>query len=254
MQELVKITESPGGKQVVSARELHQFMVVEANGGQKGEMFAHWIKRMLDYGFIQGVDYQTYEYDLYGNPIAEISKSDNQEVRVHKREYALTLETAKQIAMIQNNDKGREVRKYFIECERKLKLALPDFNNPAEAARAWATQYEEKQKALEEAKRLQEKVAEDAPKVEYFDKLIDKDLLTNFRDTAKELKVKQATFIKFLLDRGYVYRDQRQKLKPHSSHMDLFEIKEFISDKGFASTQTFINPKGRATFLRLLEI
>lgn len=107
MQELIKISESPGGKQVVSARELHQFMVVEANGGQKGEMFAHWIKRMLDYGFIYGVDYQVFEYDVYGNLLAESSKSDNQDVRVHKREYSLTLDAAKQIAMIQNNDNGR---------------------------------------------------------------------------------------------------------------------------------------------------
>jgi prophage antirepressor-like protein len=108
--------------------------------------------------------------------------------------------------------------------------------------------------ALIEKEELKNKIALDAPKVEYFDKLVDRDLLTNFRDTAKELGVKQNEFINFLLDRKYIYRDQKGNLKPSASHMDLFDLKEFVSPKGFASTQTFINPKGRATFLRLLEI
>jgi len=87
MEQLIKITESEG-KKVVSARELHNFLVVEANGGQIGEMFAHWIKRNLEYlEAKQGIDYGIIEFDYSGNIIAKSSKSNNQEVTVHKRDY-----------------------------------------------------------------------------------------------------------------------------------------------------------------------
>lgn len=117
--ELIKIYTGS----LVNARELHQFLVVEAKGGQKGEMFANWIKRMLAYDFKLGQDYTTIGYNYKGdlveeNGVAKFSKSDNQ--KVSKREYFLTLDCSKQIAMIQNNDKGREARKYFIQCEEAL--------------------------------------------------------------------------------------------------------------------------------------
>lgn len=94
------------------------------------------------------------------------------------------------------------------------------------------------------------------PKAEYFDDLVDRHLLTNIRDTAKELKIKQNVFVKFLLEKKYMYRDKKGKLQPYSSALedDLFEVKEFVNDKtGFTSTQTLITPKGRETF-RLLMI
>lgn len=91
------------------------------------------------------------------------------------------------------------------------------------------------------------------PKADYFDELVDRNLLTNFRDTAKQLGVKEREFINFLLDKKYIYRDKRGKLKPYADKNEgLFEIKEFVNEKtGFASTQTLITPKGRETF-RLL--
>lgn len=94
------------------------------------------------------------------------------------------------------------------------------------------------------------------PKAEYFDDLVDRHLLTNIRDTAKELKIKQSVFVKFLLDKKYMYRDKKGKLQPYSSALEdnLFEVKEFVNEKtGFTSTQTLITPKGRETF-RLLMI
>ncbi|MBR1750871.1 MAG: phage antirepressor KilAC domain-containing protein [Ruminococcus sp.] len=94
------------------------------------------------------------------------------------------------------------------------------------------------------------------PKADYFDELVDRRLLTNIRDTAKELHIKQNAFVKFLLDKKYMYRDKKGKLQPYSSALDddLFEVKEFVNDKtGFSSTQTLITPKGRETF-RLLMI
>ncbi|WP_202798723.1 phage antirepressor KilAC domain-containing protein [Desulfosporosinus sp. OT] len=91
------------------------------------------------------------------------------------------------------------------------------------------------------------------PKAEYFDALVDHNLLTNFRDTAKELKIKEHIFINWILDKGYVYRDAKGKLKPYADYVPaLFEIKEKQRDK-WAGTQTLITPRGRETFRLLLQ-
>lgn len=66
------------------------------------------------------------------------------------------------------------------------------------------------------------------PKAEYFDALVDRNLLTNFRDTAKELHIKQSEFINWLLSKKYVYRDQKGKLKPYAKYVpELFQLKEW---------------------------
>mgnify|MGYP002519001347 CR=1 FL=1 len=91
------------------------------------------------------------------------------------------------------------------------------------------------------------------PKAEYFDELVDRNLLTNFRETAKQLKVGEREFISFLLGKKYLYRDARGKLVPYADkNKGLFEIKEWFNEKsGSAGTQTLVTPKGRETF-RLL--
>lgn len=91
------------------------------------------------------------------------------------------------------------------------------------------------------------------PKADYFDELVDRNLLTNFRETAKQLQVKEKEFIRFLLEKKFIYRDKRGKIQPYADKNNgLFEVKEFSNKKtGFASTQTLITPKGRETF-RLL--
>lgn len=93
------------------------------------------------------------------------------------------------------------------------------------------------------------------PKADYFDELVERNLLTNFRETAKQLEVKEKVFIQFLLDKKYVYRDKRGKLLPYADKNDgLFEVKECFNEKTqWSGTQTFITPKGRETF-RLLFI
>ena len=93
------------------------------------------------------------------------------------------------------------------------------------------------------------------PKAEYFDELVDRNLLTNFRETAKQLGIKERGFVQFLLDKKYVYRDKRGKLMPYADkNSGLFEVKECINEKTqWSGTQTLITPKGRETF-RLLAI
>ncbi|KHF33421.1 Phage antirepressor protein KilAC domain protein [Paenibacillus sp. P1XP2] len=106
---------------------------------------------------------------------------------------------------------------------------------------------------LETVRKANEQIAIMQPKAEYFDNLVERNLLTSFRETAKELKIKEREFIGWLLDRRYVYRDAKGKLQPYAQHVpDLFEIKEWgRGDK--AGTQTLVTPKGRETFRLLLE-
>ena len=74
------------------------------------------------------------------------------------------------------------------------------------------------QKTLEEREaRISELTVENqilAPKADYFDALVDRNLLTNFRDTAKQLGIKEREFVKFLIEKKYIYRDKGGKLHP----------------------------------------
>lgn len=93
------------------------------------------------------------------------------------------------------------------------------------------------------------------PKAEYFDELVDRNLLTNFRETAKELGIKPKAFVAWLLEKKFLYRDQKGKLLPREDKNNgLFEVKEAKNDKTqWSGVQTLITPKGRETF-RLLYL
>ncbi len=92
------------------------------------------------------------------------------------------------------------------------------------------------------------------PKAEYFDHLVDRNLLTGLRETAKELGTKEKVFVRFLLDRKYLYRDKKGRLLPYAQYVDdLFTVKECINEKTqWAGTQTMVTPKGRETFRLLI--
>ncbi len=92
------------------------------------------------------------------------------------------------------------------------------------------------------------------PKAEYFDELVDRNTLTNFRETAKQLGVPPKKFVDFLLDHKYIYRDKRGKLMPYEmKNKGLFEIKECFNEKSrWSGTQTLITPKGRETIKQLM--
>lgn len=99
-----------------------------------------------------------------------------------------------------------------------------------------------------------QKIKELEPKANYYDHLVDKNLLTNFRNTAKQLNIPQKAFIDFLLANDFVYRDKHQRLLPYSrKNKGYFEVKEWISEDGrLVGIQTLITPKGRNYFLVLL--
>lgn len=93
------------------------------------------------------------------------------------------------------------------------------------------------------------------PKADYFDELVERNTLTNFRETAKMLEITQKKLVSFLLEKKYLYRDKKGKLMPYAEKNNgLFEIKECFNEKTqWSGTQTLVTPKGRETF-RLLII
>ncbi|UOR05847.1 antA/AntB antirepressor family protein [Hymenobacter aerilatus] len=106
MQDLITITPNPNGngQQVVSARELHTFL-------ESKQDFSTWIKnRIKKYGFVENVD-----FEVYHNLV------ENLEGGRPTIEYALLLDTAKELSMVEGNEKGRIARRYFIQCEKQLK-------------------------------------------------------------------------------------------------------------------------------------
>lgn len=123
---------------------------------------------------------------------------------------------------------------------------MPNFKNPAEAACAWADQYE---KTLA----LEAKNKELKPKAQYFDALVERSLLTGFRDTAKELGLKQNEFIRILIDNGYVYKTPKGEIRPIAKYAnDLFELKDFKSlHNEHAGVRTWITVKGKKVFQML---
>lgn len=100
------------------------------------------------------------------------------------------------------------------------------------------------------------KIAELSPKAKYFDSLVDSKLLTTFRDTAKELHIPPKQFTQWLVDKGYVYRDRHNMIKPYEQYRKsgLFKMKDFLTPAGFSNVQTYITVKGKETFRLLLSV
>lgn len=228
MNDLIKVNYDNADCPTVSGRELHTALEVKT-------AYKDWFPRMCEYGFTEGEDFCSFLSESTGGRPAT--------------DHMVTIPMAKELCMLQRTEKGSFFRKYFIKVEE-----------------AWNSPEMIMKRALEIAnsrvKELQINVANLTvdneimrPKAEYFDELVDRNLLTNIRDTAKELKVKQKDFVNFLLDKKYLYRDKSGKLLPYAKHADsgLFELKEFVNDKtGFSSIQTLVTPKGKETFRLLI--
>lgn len=106
-------------------------------------------------------------------------------------------------------------------------------------------------KQQEKIEQQQKLLAEQAPKADYFDNLVERNTLTNFRDTAKQIGLKQNQFIELLIRDKFIYRDKKGKIKPYSQHANtLFKLKDW-GDEHKSGLQTLITPQGKETF-RLL--
>lgn len=234
MNELIKISYENAERPTVSGRELHEALEVKT-------AYKDWFPRMCEYGFTEGEDF---------NPLKneQVRTEGNRQVSRELTDHQLTIPMAKEICMLQRSEKGKQFRQYFIRVEEAwnspemiMKRALEIANEKVKALQVSVSQLTVDKQIMQ-------------PKADYFDELVDRNLLTGIRETAKELKVKQNTFVNFLLDKKYLYRDKKGKLMPYAKPMEngLFEVKEFSNEKtGFSSTQVFITPKGKETF-RLL--
>lgn len=222
MNELIKVDYTNSTRPTVLGRDLHEMLEVKT-------AYKDWFPRMCEYGFEEGKDFCSILSESTGGRPAT--------------DHQLTIAMAKELCMLQRTEKGKQCRQYLIAIEE-----------------AWNTPDQLMARALrvadETIKSLTAELESAAPKVQYFDALVDRNLLTNFRDTAKELHVAPKAFINFLLDKGYIYRDNKSRLRPYQAHVEkgLFEVKEFASEfNNKAGIQTLITPKGRETFRLLVR-
>ena len=226
MNDLIPVSYD-NERPTVSAKELHAFLEV-------GTRFNDWFPRMCEYGFAEYIDfYSNLSESTGGRPSAD---------------YQLSISMAKEICMIQRSEKGKQARQYFINIEKAWNTPEMVMARALKMAEANIYSLRLVNSKLSVANAIMQ------PKAEYFDELVDRNLLTNFRDTAKELQVGEKIFIGFLLEKKFIYRDNRGHIKPFADkNGGLFEIKEAKNDKtGWVGTQTLITPKGRETFRLLL--
>lgn len=199
--ELIKITEQTNGTQTVSARELHTFLEIT-------ERFGNWFNRQIQYGFVEDQDYTGCKVF---NALANQQLTD----------YALTIDTAKEIAMIQRSEKGKQARQYFIECEKQLKSQQSkssqiDLSNPEtvlKLAQNWKEEHDRRKAAEHQAQILleqntlqEEQLQKQAPKVNYVDKVLTSKTTYPITLIAKELGMTAVKLNKLLHEKGVQYK------------------------------------------------
>lgn len=216
--------ENIGGTEIqtVNARDIHEFL-------QVGKMFAHWIKdRIEQYGFIENQDYIM---------LAENGKLENKGFQ-GKIEYHVSLDMAKELSMVARGERGKMIRKYFLECEKKAKSLDPiQILNDPSAMRGLLLSYSEKVIALES------KVEEAKPKVDFYDQYLNADGLYGLQNAARALHCRPNLFIRWLKETYLFYQGDNLVAKVQYTQSGLFEVKTTIVDDK-ARPQAFITPKG----------
>ncbi|EDN7404592.1 phage antirepressor Ant, partial [Listeria monocytogenes] len=242
--EMLPVLENEKGEKFVDARMLHEKLLVNTR-------FNDWISRMIgNYGYENGLDFYSTLSKTNGRP------STN---------YFLTLDTAKELAMVQNNEMGRSIRKYFIEVEkqaRKLATEYPTFSymieDPVARAEKWIEEQQEKQEVLK-------KLEEQKPKVVFAEAvqtsentILVKDLATILKQ--KGLDIGQNRLFEWLRGSGYLLSKGAYYNKPSQKAMNLglFEQKTHIhTDRNGLMKTTYtpqVTGKGQVYLLnKLLE-
>ena len=206
MNELIKITYN-NDRPAVSARDLHDFLEVKT-------AYKDWFPRMCEYGFNEGEDF---------NPL-KIERVQNEGERMVARtvdDAVLTIDMAKELCMIQRNEKGKQARQYFLQIEK-------DWNSP-EKVMARALQI-----AGDKLKRLENKVEADAPKVLFADAVSASKTSILVGELAKLLKqngvdIGQHRLFRWMRENGYLIRRNGTDFNmPTQKSMDLglFTVKE----------------------------
>ena len=194
MNELINV-RNENGELLVSARELHKGLEVKSR-------FNDWINnRIKKYDLIEDIDYTKI--------LVECNRGQN------VYDFVLKIDCAKELSMVENNEKGKQIRRYFIECEKKLKqVALPSYQiqDPIERAKVWIKEQEERQKlALE--------IEIQKPKVEYHDTVLKSQKLISTTDVAKDLGMSARKLNEKLNELKVIYK-QSNTWKLYSKHQD----------------------------------
>ena len=231
MSELFTLVNRPvagQAQQTVNARELHVFLEVQTR-------FNDWIKNRVDeYGFIENQDFITFTENLVNGG--------------RRIEYALSLDMAKELSMVERNEKGKQARQYFIDCEKRLSGSLIP-QTFSEALRLAADLADEK------AALLAEKEA-NAPKVAFADAVGNANDTILIRDLAKVLKqngmdMGEKRLFAYLRENGFLTLQNM----PTQRAMDLglFWVKESVialPDGDKISFTTKVTGKGQQYFLK----
>lgn len=228
MNELLKVNY--GNERItLSARELHVFLGI-------GTEFAKWMQRMCEYGFSENQDYRVF-----------VKNDDNSKGGRPSTDYEITLDMAKEIAMIQRSDKGKEVRQYFLELERR-------WNSP-EAVMNRALEYSRKQ-----VKALMEENKELKPKALFADAVSASDESILIGQLAKFIRqngyeIGQNRLFEWMRENGYLIKSGSRRNQPTQRAMDmgLFEVKERTISNPDGSTRitltTKVTGKGQVYFV-----
>lgn len=219
MNELIPITYH-NDNPAVSARDLHEFLDV-------GSEYSHWFKRMCEYGFTEGQDYSPFLTDrsdgLPGKP---------------RQDAILTIDMAKEICMLQRNEKGKQARQYFLQLER-------DWNSP-EKVMARALKIADKR-----IKVLEAQAEENRPKVLFADSVTASKSSILVGEMAKLLKQNgvqtgQNRLFETLREKGFLIKRQGNDYNmPTQKAMELglFEIKETVINHADGHTSVNKTPK-----------
>lgn len=244
------------GKQSVNARELHRKL------GNKRK-FADWIKQRIEqYGFVENQDFSSF------HNIVKREKGATSIV-----EYALSIDMAKELCMVENNDRGRMIRKYFIEMEKKSRAALP--GDYLTALKCLVASEEEKQALKEEDKRkrlaLEQKDAEietyrenekrNAPKVVFTDAVAGSKGNCLIGECAKLItqngyKIGEKQLFAWLREHGYLGKKGERYNIPNQQYVGknaLFYIKKGVRTGSggvlHTTSTTMLTPKGQIYFV-----
>lgn len=177
--------------------------------------------------------------DELGDELGECKTIAHPQSRVDMASYDLSLDQCMLVGMRESKAVRRSVLQKLKELEGPRVIAtLPDFSNPAAAARAWAEQFELQQIASQA-------LIEAAPKIAFVDNYVDSTGLKGFRQTAKLLKANESRFREFLIDKKIMYRmgGEWQAYQPHID-AGRFEVRAGTTDGGHSFNQSKFTPKG----------
>ena len=236
MNELLKVNY--GNERItLSARELHEFLEIETP-------FKKWFGRIAEYGFSQEIDYREVMDKIVQNPKGGRPSTD----------YEITLDMAKEIAMIQRSDKGKEVRQYFLELERR-------WNSP-EAVMNRALEYSRKQlkTLMDKNQVLVEENTQMKPKAVFADAVATSEESILVGQLAKLIKqngydIGQNKLFEWLREHNYLIKSGARRNQPtqRSMEMKLFEVKERAVANPDGSTRltltTKVTGKGQVYFV-----